>query len=235
MKLDILAFGAHPDDIEFSAGGTLCKAASQGKSVGIIDLTHGELGTRGTAKIRDQEAADAAKILGLKARENLGFRDCFFKNDEEHQFKVLKMIRKYQPDIILTNSDDKRHPDHARGEELVRHAAFLSGLVKIETGHDPWRPKRIFQYIQVREIQPSFIVDIDGYFDKKIEVMKAYKSQVGGGDIPTEERETIMTHPDFWHFIERRAKSYGQMIGATYGEGFVASHPPKIDQLTDLI
>ena len=234
MKLDILAFGAHPDDVEFSAGGTVCKAIAEGKKVGIVDLTRGELGTRGSAETRDQESTQAAKTMRLHIRENLGFQDGFFKNDKTHQIEIIKMIRKYQPDLILTNSDDGRHPDHARGEELVRHAAFLSGLAKIETGQERWRAKRIFQYLHAQNVEPSFIVDIEGFYDQKLQAIKDYKSQFYDPN-NKEELETVLTDPSFWDFVENRAKEFGRCIGSTYGEGFIASHPLKVSTLTDLI
>lgn len=234
MKLDILAFGAHPDDVEFAAGGTVCKAVADGKKVGIIDLTRGELGTRGTAETRDEESSQASKTMGIHIRENLGFKDGFFKNNEGHQLEVIKMIRKYQPDIVLTNSDDGRHPDHARGEELVRHACFLSGLAKIETGQERWRPKRVFQYIHGQYIKPDFVVDISDFYDQKIKAIKDYKSQFYDPN-NTKELETVLTNPEFWDWVEGRAKDYGSFIGVTYGEGFLVSNPIKVKQITDLI
>ncbi len=234
MKLDILAFGAHPDDVEFSASGTICKAIASDKKVGIVDLTRGELGTRGSAEIRDQESAKASQTMGIHIRENLGFRDGFFKNDEEHQLAVIKMIRMYQPDIILTNSDDGRHPDHARGEILVRHAAFLSGLAKIETGQERWRPQSIFQYIHGQHVTPDFVVDITDFYDQKIQAIKDYKSQFYDPD-NKQELETVLTRPEFWDFVEMRAKEYGHFIDAKYGEGFLVKGPLKVNQLTDLL
>ena len=182
MKLDILAFGAHPDDVELSCGATIAKEISLGKKVGIVDLTRGELGTRGTAEIRDEEAANAADILGVSVRENLRFRDGFFINDEQHQLEVIKMIRKYQPDIVLCNAVDDRHIDHGKGSKLVSDACFLSGLRKIETTHEgqeqePWRPKLVYHYIQWKNLVPDFVVDVTGFIDIKVASLMAYKSQ----------------------------------------------------------
>ena len=182
MKLDILAFGAHPDDVELGCSGTILKEISLGKTVGIVDLTRGELGTRGSAEIRDQEANAAANILGVSVRENLNMRDGFFVNDEKHQLQVIQMIRKYKPEIVLCNAIDDRHIDHGKGSKLVSDACFLSGLMKIETVLDgeiqkPWRPKVVYHYIQWKNIEPDFVVDITGFTDKKIESILAYRSQ----------------------------------------------------------
>lgn len=242
MKLDILAFGAHPDDVEFAAGGTLCKAIAEGKKVGIIDLTRGELGTRGTAETRDQEAANAAKIMGLSARENLKFRDGYIQNDEAHQLEIIRMIRKYRPDVVIGNSDDRRHPDHRRAAELVKDAFFLSGLLKIKTecdGQDQeyWRPRRFFHYIQAYDAQPSFVVDISDFYDQKIEALKAYKTQFFDPSAPEDDGQpkTVLLNPEFWNYLEARARRHGFMVHAKYGEGFVALGPMKSNGLTDLI
>ena len=182
MKLDILAFGAHPDDVELGAGATIAKEISLGKKVGIVDLTRGELGTRGSADLRDKEAANAAKILGASVRENLGFADGFFINDKNHQLEIIKMIRKYQPEIVLCNAIDDRHIDHPKGSKLVSDACFLSGLRKIETELDgenqkAWRPKQVYHYIQWKNIEPDFVVDVSGFIEKKTEAILAYSSQ----------------------------------------------------------
>ena len=182
MKLDILAIGAHPDDVELSCAGTLAKEISLGKKVGILDLTRGELGTRGSAEIRDREAADAAKIMGVSVRENLGFADAFFQNDKAHQLEIIKIIRKYQPKIVLCNAIDDRHIDHPKGSKLASDACFLSGLRKIETELDgkaqsAWRPKNVYHYIQWKNLEPDFVVDITGFMDVKIAAVKAYASQ----------------------------------------------------------
>ena len=182
VKLDILAFGAHPDDVELGCGGTLAKEISNGKKVGIIDLTAGELGTRGSAELRTLEANEASKILGLKTRENLNFKDGFFKNDENHQIKVIQVIRKYQPEIILCNALDDRHIDHPKASKLVSDSSFLSGLVKIDTSlngekQQPWRPKSVYHYIQWKNLSPDVVVDVSGFMEKKISDINDYKSQ----------------------------------------------------------
>ena len=179
MKLDILAFGAHPDDVELGCGATIAKEISLGKKVGIVDLTRGELGTRGSAELRDQEAASAAKILGVSVRENLGFADGFFVNDKNHQLEIIKMIRKYKPNVVLCNAVDDRHIDHPKGSKLVSEACFLSGLKKIETvingeTQEEWRPKQVYHYIQWKNIEPHFVVDVTGFIDKKMNAVKAY-------------------------------------------------------------
>ena len=182
MKLDILVFGAHPDDAELGAGGTIAKEIANGKKIGIVDLTRGELGTRGSAEIRAKEAHKAGKILGISARENLGFADGFFVNDKTHQLEIIKMLRKYQPDTVLCNAIDDRHIDHGKGSKLVSDACFLSGLLKIETELDgksqqQWRPKKVYHYIQWKNIVPDFVVDISKFIDKKAEAILAYDSQ----------------------------------------------------------
>lgn len=224
MKLDILAFGVHPDDVELGCSGTILAALAEGKKVGIIDLTRGELGTRGTAETRKQEAAAAAKILGVQVRENLGMADGFFQNDEAHQRLVIEVIRKYQPEIILANAPEDRHPDHGRSAKLVSDAAFLSGLRKIETKHDgvaqtAWRPTYVFHYIQDRFIQPSFVVDITAYMDKKIESVLAYTTQFNStsGDEP----QTYISTPQFLETVKARAMMLGKRIGVGYAEGYI--------------
>ena len=184
MKLDILVFGAHPDDAELGAGATIAKEIANGKKVGIVDLTRGELGTRGSAEIRDEESKAAAKILGVVIRENLEFADGFFVNDKRHQIAIIQILRKYRPDIVLCNAIDDRHIDHAKGSKLVSDSCFLSGLMKIDTKmegddhwQDPWRPNHVYHYIQWKNIKPDFVVDVSGFIDKKIEAILAYSSQ----------------------------------------------------------
>ena len=182
MKLDILAFGAHPDDVELGCGAVIAKETALGKKVGVIDLTRGELGTRGTTETRDKEAANAAKILGVAVRENLNMADGFFVNDKAHQMEIIKVLRKYQPDIVLCNAIDDRHIDHGKGSKLVSDACFLSGLIKIETeldGHKQvkWRPQHVYHYIQWKDIDPDFVVDVSGYMQVKIDAIKSYKTQ----------------------------------------------------------
>jgi bacillithiol biosynthesis deacetylase BshB1 len=224
MKLDILAFGVHPDDVELGCAGTIMAAINQGKKVGIVDLTRGELGTRGTPTTRTQEAAAAAKIMGVDIRENLDMADGFFANDEAHQRKIIALIRKYQPDIILANAPEDRHPDHGRSAKLVSDAAFLSGLRKIETVHDgasqqAWRPAYTFHYIQDRFIQPSFVIDITKYMDRKIEAVLAYGTQFNSAD--TSEPQTYISSPQFLETVKARALMLGKRIGVGYAEGYI--------------
>jgi bacillithiol biosynthesis deacetylase BshB1 len=238
MKLDILAFGAHPDDIELSCGATVAKEVALGKKVGIVDLTRGELGTRGSAEIRDKEASDAAKILGVAVRENLEFADGFFTNDKVHQLEIIKMVRKYQPDIVLCNAIDDRHIDHAKGSKLVSDACFLSGLLKINTELDDvvqekWRPKHVYHYIQWKNIEPDFVVDVTNYIDIKRDAIAAYKSQFY--DPKSNEPETPITSKNFTESVLYRARDLGRLIGTEYGEGFTTERYPAVDTLGDLI
>ena len=224
MKLDILAFGVHPDDVELGCAGTIMAAIDQGKKVGIVDLTRGELGTRGTPTTRTQEAAAAAKIMGVDVRENLDMADGFFANDEAHQRKIITLIRKYQPDIILANAPEDRHPDHGRSAKLVSDAAFLSGLRKIETIHDgeaqqAWRPAYTFHYIQDRFIQPSFVIDITAYMERKMEAVLAYGTQFTSAD--TSEPQTYISSPQFLETVKARALMLGKRIGVGYAEGYI--------------
>jgi len=238
VKLDILVLAAHPDDAELGCGGTIIKHIGAGKKVGVVDFTRGELGTRGTEQTRDKEAAGAAKILGLSARENLNLPDGFFVNSKEHQMAVVKAIRKYQPEIILANARYDRHPDHGRGGDLAYEAAFLSGLVKVETDLDgvkqsPWRPKAMYHYIQSEFITPEIIVDISGTWDKKMEAVKAYKTQFY--DPNSKEPETYISKPGFQKLLEARAIEFGHTIGVTHGEGFTTRRWVGVDSLFDLI
>ncbi|AKC21220.1 bacillithiol biosynthesis deacetylase BshB1 [Flavobacterium psychrophilum] len=238
MKLDILAFGAHPDDIELGCGATIAKEISLGKSVGIIDLTRGELGTRGSAEIRDTEAAKAAKILKVSVRENLGFRDGFFKNNEKHQLEVIKMIRKYKPQIVLCNAIDDRHIDHGKGSKLVSDACFLSGLSKIETNIDgniqeAWRPKVVYHYIQWKNIEPDFVVDVSGFIDIKMQAIMAYHSQFYNPK--SNEPESPITSKNFLDSVKYRAQDLGRIINTQYGEGFTTERYLAINNLGDLL
>lgn len=226
MKLDILAFGAHPDDVELSCGGTLLVEKLKGKKTGIIDLTQGELGTRGTAETRKSEAAAAAKILQLDIRENLSLADGFFQNDEAHQRKIIIALRKYQPEIILCNAPDDRHPDHGKAARLVADAVFLSGLRKIETTDNGapqaiWRPKYVFNYLQDKYLAPTFVIDITKVMDQKIESVKAYGTQFHNPEL--NEPQTYISTPDFMDSVLYRAKMLGKMIGVTYAEGFISN------------
>lgn len=225
MKVDILAIGAHPDDVELGCGGTIAKMISEGKTVAIIDLTKGELGTRGTDETRKVEAADAAKILGISARENLEMKDGFLQNSEEYQMRIVKMIRKYQPEIVLANATDDRHPDHAKAAKLVSDACFLSGLKKIVTALDGknqefWRPKHIFHFIQWKEVEPDFVIDISDFMDKKIEACMAYKTQFYNPE--SKEPVTPIATKDFLESLTYRAQNLGRLSGCTYAEGFTA-------------
>ncbi|AEH02034.1 bacillithiol biosynthesis deacetylase BshB1 [Lacinutrix sp. 5H-3-7-4] len=237
MKLDILAFGAHPDDVELGAGGTLCKAIAQGKKVGVVDLTRGELGTRGTAETRDQEAADAAKIMGVAVRENLNFADGFFINDKTHQLEIIKMIRKYQPEIVLCNAIDDRHIDHGKGSRLVSDACFLSGLIKIETFindelQEKWRPKLVYHYIQWKNIEPDFVVDISNFIEQKQEAVNAYGTQFFNSK--SNEPETPITSKSFIDSVNYRARDLGRLVGVEYAEGFTVERYVTVDSLFDL-
>lgn len=237
MKLDILVLAVHPDDAELGCSGTILKHIALGKKVGIIDFTRGELGTRGTAETRDVEAADSARILGLHARENLGFRDGFFQNDEQHQLEIVKMIRKYQPEIVLTNALHDRHPDHGRAGDLANDACFLSGLSKIATELDgleqqAWRPRLILQYIQDRYIKPDIIVDISPYFETKIASIKAFKTQFFNPDL--DGPDTYISSPDFFESVIGRAREFGKSIGTTYAEGFTSRKLLGVDDLFHL-
>jgi len=238
MKLDILAFGAHPDDVELGCAGTILKEISLGKTVGIIDLTRGELGTRGTAEIRDHEANAAGKILGVSVRENLEMRDGFFVNDEKHQLEIIKMIRKYQPEIVLCNAIDDRHIDHSKGSKLVSDACFLSGLLKIETtveGEEQkaWRPKLVYHYIQWKNIEPDFVVDITGFTDKKIEAILAYSSQFY--DANSNEPESPITSKNFFESLNYRSRDLGRLTGVDHAEGFTVERYLAVNSLGDLI
>lgn len=223
MKVDVLAIGAHPDDVELGCGGTIAKLISEGKKVAIIDLTEGELGTRGTNETRAQEAATASEILGISARENLKMKDGFIINSQEYQFRIIEMIRKYQPEIVLCNAIDDRHPDHAKAAKLVSDACFLSGLVKIKTDYEGksqkfWRPKQVFHYIQWKNIEPDFVMDISGFLDKKIEACLAYKTQFY--DPTSTEPMTPIATKDFLESLTYRAQDLGRLSGVEYAEGF---------------
>jgi bacillithiol biosynthesis deacetylase BshB1 len=238
MKLDILVLAAHPDDAEISCGGTIAKHIALGKKVGVVDLTRGELGTRGSAEIRDQEAAVSSKVLGLSARENLGLRDGFFQNSEEDQLKVVRAIRKYQPEIVLTNAVHDRHPDHGRAAELVYQSTFLSGLTKVETRLDgktqsAWRAKALYHFIQSLYIEPDFVVDVSEFWDKKIEALRAFKSQFY--DPNSNEPETFISNPGFMKLIDSRGQELGYNIGAKYGEGFTVKRHVGVNNLFDLL
>lgn len=239
MKLDILAFSAHPDDIELSCAGTLITQVQAGQKVGIIDLTKGELGTRGTPEIREAEAKAATAIMGLAIRENLGFADGFFQNNREHQLQVVRVLRQYQPEIVIANATTDRHPDHGRGSTLVSEACFLAGLKQVQTkgtdgqSQSAWRPKVVYHYIQDRYIIPDFVVDITPFWSIKLEAIKAFKSQFF--DPNSDEPNTYISNPDFLNFIEARSREMGHLIGTTYGEGFTKERHIGVRNLFDII
>ena len=240
MKLDILVFGAHPDDAELGAGATIAKEVSKGKKVGIVDLTRGELGTRGSAEIRDREAAKDAEILGVAVRENMEFADGFFVNDKQHQLELIKIIRKYRPEIVLCNAVEDRHIDHAKGSKLVSDACFLSGLMKIETKMDgddqwqeAWRPKLVYHFIQWKNLEPDFVVDVSGFIETKTEAIMAYSSQFYDPD--SEEPETPISSKNFTDSVIYRARDLGRIIGVEYAEGFTVERFIGVDSLEDLI
>ena len=238
MKLDILAFGAHPDDVELGCGATIAKEISLGKKVGIVDLTRGELGTRGSANLRDLEAKSAGDILGISVRENLRFADGFFINDNRHQLEIIKMIRKYQPEIVLCNAIDDRHIDHPKGSSLVSDACFLSGLVKINTAvegenQEKWRPKKVYHYIQWKNIEPDFVVDVTGFVEKKTDAVLAYSSQFY--DQNSKEPETPITSKNFIDSINYRARDLGRLINVEYAEGFTTERYVAVENLDKLI
>ena len=239
MKLDILAFGAHPDDVELGCSATLAKEIANGKKVGIIDLTLGELGTRGTVETRFEEADHAAKTLGVSVRTNMEFADGFFVNDKSHQIELIKMIRKYKPEIVICNAIDDRHIDHAKGSQLVSDACFLSGLVKIDTKtedderwQEPWRPKQIYHYIQWKNLEPDVIVDVSGYMDIKMKAVLAYKTQFY--DENSKEPLTPISTKNFTDNIKNRAIDMGRLIGTDFGEGFTVDRNIAVNSLFDL-
>ncbi len=238
MKLDILAFGAHPDDTELSCSGTLASHVAMGYQVGVVDLTRGELGTRGTPELRELEARSSAEYLGLAIRENLELQDGFFQDDVDSQLKVVQSIRKYRPDIVIGNAVDDRHPDHARASRLIKNAWFLSGLSKVKTSFDgidqePWRPPVVYHYIQSWYIQPDFVVDVSDFWDKKIEAIKKFKSQFF--DPASSEPETYISSKGFLQLTEARGVEFGQSIGVSYGEGFTVARNIGVKNLKDLL
>jgi N-acetylglucosamine malate deacetylase 1 len=227
MKLDILAIAVHPDDVELGCSGTLLMEKANGKRTGVVDLTRGELGTRGTPALRAAEAAKAAEILQLDVRENLGMADGFFRNDEAHQRLLIGAIRKYRPEIVLANAMEDRHPDHGRAGHLIRDACFLSGLRKVETfdpeggAQEHWRPKYIFHYIQDRYIEPSFVYDITPVFEVKLQSIRAYSSQFFSSGYTTDEPQTYISSPEFLNTLIGRHQQFGKMVGVAYAEGFI--------------
>ncbi|RXP53070.1 bacillithiol biosynthesis deacetylase BshB1 [Lutibacter sp. HS1-25] len=237
MKLAVLAIGAHPDDVELGCGATVAKEISLGKKVGILDLTRGELGTRGSAEIRDEEANNAAKILGVSVRENLGFEDGFFVNDKKHQLEVIKIIRKYKPEIVLCNAFDDRHIDHIKGSKLVSDACFLSGLRKIETtldgvAQEAWRPKNVYHYIQWKNCEPDFVLDVSGFIEMKLNAVKAYSSQFY--DANSKEPSSPISSKNFLDSVTYRAQDLGRLIGVEHAEGFKTERYVAVKKLDNL-
>ena len=238
MKLDILAFGAHPDDVELGAAATIAKEISLGKKVGIVDLTQGELGTRGSKELRKVEASKAAKVLGVSLRENLKFADGFFVNDKEHQIEVVKLIRKYKPEIVLCNAVDDRHVDHPKASNLVSDACFLSGLIKIETElegqqQEKWRPKQVYHYLQWKSSTPDFVVNVSGFMEVKIRAVMAYRSQFY--DPTSKEPETPISSKNFTDSVQYRARDLGRLIGVEFAEGYTSERSVAIEDLDKLI
>ena len=237
MKLDILAFAAHPDDVEMSCGATIAKYAALGKNVGIVDFTQGQMGTRGTPELRLEEAEKAAEILKLATRENLGFEDIYFTNDIEHQLKVVEMIRKYQPEIVFANAQKDRHPDHEKAATIVKTAIFLSGLEKLDTiiddiKQEPWRPRSVYHYIQSTMLDPDFVEDVTGFWKQRNQAIYAFASQVhmpnSGGT------ETFISSPEFMLMLDARGKMLGQSIGSKFGEGFTVNRNLGVSDIFSL-
>lgn len=238
MKLDILAIGIHPDDVELSCSGTLLKHIAQGKSAGVVDLSCGELGTRGSAELRKIEAANAAKIMGLSYRTQLDFKDGFFQNNEEHLRKLITYIRLLQPEIVLANAIEDRHPDHARAAKLIADACFYSGLIKIETKFEnvaqaAWRPKAVYHYIQDQYVHPDFVIDITPFHQKKHEAIMAYSSQFFNPN--SKEPETPISSKEFLMTLDSKMALWGRAIGVQYAEGYTVNRYPGVNSLFDLI
>jgi len=239
MKLDILAIGVHPDDVELSCSGTLLKAIDQGKKVGLLDLTRGELGTRGNAEIRAQEASTAAKLMGALVRENVGMADGFFSHTRESLIKIARVIRKYQPEIILANALEDRHPDHARAAKLTSDACFIAGLTKVESvdnegnTQERWRARAIYHYIQDHHLKPDFVIDITPYIDQKMELIMTFKSQFY--DPNSKELDSPISSINFMESIKAKNRVFGRPIGVDFGEGFNVERTPGVKDLFDLI
>jgi len=238
MKVDVLAIGVHPDDVELGCSGTLAKHIAMGKTIAILDLTLGELGTRGSAELRTKEAADSAKLLGVSSRTQLDFKDGFFQNNEAHQLKIIEQIRRYQPDIVLCNAISDRHPDHGRAAKLTADACFYSGLVKIETQlsgspQKAWRPKAVYHYIQDHYIHPDFVIDISAFFETKHKSIMAFSSQFYSAN--SNEPQTPISSKEFLESLDSKMSIWGRSIGVKYAEGFTVNRYPGINSLFDLI
>lgn len=242
MKVDILAIGAHPDDVELSCSGTLLRHLAAGKSVGLLDLTRGELGTRGTADIRDREAREAAELMGARFRYNAGLADGFFQHDRESILRIVRVIRECRPEIVLANAVSDRHPDHGRAAKLIADACFFSGLVKIPTydeqgsPHERWRPRAVYHYVQDHDLRPHFVVDITEHMDRKIELVLAFRSQFYNPEAKeySKELSTPISGEDFINFLRAKAATYGREAGFQYGEGFNVGRVPGVSNLFDL-
>lgn len=237
MKLDILSIGVHPDDVELSCSGTVLKHIAMGKQCGILDLTRGELGTRGSAELRTVEANNSAMLMGLALRKQLDFKDGFFQNEESHLKEIIKVIREFQPEIILANAVSDRHPDHGRAAKLVADACFYAGLIKIETeveGHvqDAWRPKAVYHYIQDNFVHPDFVVDVSAYAEKKREAIMCFSSQFFNPN--SDEPQTPISSPEFLESLFAKMSLWGRAIGVRYAEGFTVNRYPGVNSLFDL-
>lgn len=237
MKLDILAFGAHPDDVELACSGTLMKHMAAGYKVGIVDLTQGELGSRGSGELRLVEAENSRKIMGANVRENLGIPDGFFTHSKENLLLVAKMIRKYQPDIVLANSIEDRHPDHGKGARLVSDACFHSGLIKIDLdGLEPWRPRAVYHYVQDKNIRPDFLVDITPYMEKKLKCIQAFSSQFfTGSEEEDDQPETPISSKNFFEYVRAKDRTNARAIRVDYAEAFNVGRTPGVGDLFDLL
>lgn len=236
IKLDLLMVAAHPDDAELGCAGTLLRYSTAGRRVGVVDLTRGELGTRGSAELRDQEATEAARILKLHVRENLRMRDGFFRNDEDHQRRIIEVIRRFQPELIITNPNIDRHPDHGRAADLVHDAAFLSGLPKVHTEwagepQAPWRPRLLLQAIHHSYVRPDIVVDISAFWEQKLAALTAFRSQFYHPGYTTDEASTYISNPDFLRVLEARNQELGSYIGARFAEGYTSRRPVGLDDL----
>lgn len=242
MKIDILAIGVHPDDVELSCSGTLLRQLSQGKTVGLLDLTRGELGSRGSADLRDQEAASSAKKMGASFRKNLRMADGFMQYSQENLLKIIEIIRWCRPSIVLANAPDDRHPDHGRAAKLVADACFYAGLIKIETSYEgraqvEWRPKAVYHYIQDKDLQPSFVVDISPYIEEKMDLILSFRSQFFQSEesVYNTEPQTPISGRDFLEFVKSKNRSFGRPIGVEFAEGFIAARIPGVNDLFDLV
>ncbi len=241
LKLDILALGAHPDDVEMSCAGTLLAARAVGKAIGVVDFTRGELGTRGSVETRAAEAAAASQMLGLGVRENLGMADGFFRNDREHQLLLIAALRRHRPDVVLCNAVEDRHPDHGRAAQLSTDACFLSGLRMIETVDEngqpqaPWRPRNVYHYIQDRQLPSAFVVDITPHWAGKWAAIQAYGSQFFNPDADPTAPATYLSNQEFARFMEARAREFGHLVGVEFGEGFTTHRPVGVREVGDLL